>query len=78
MHEINKIEYGSMGVIDFNKLWKYMEVNGYNKTYLRNNGIHANTISKLVNNQNISCEVLARLCYILKCDLDEICSYKKP
>lgn len=70
--------YGDNGIIDFKNLWVTLEKKGKNKSYLRENGIHSNTIQKLVKNENVTCEVLARLCSLLGCDLSDICDFKKP
>lgn len=70
--------YGDNGIIDFKNLWVTLEKKGKNKSYLRENGIHSNTIQKLVKNENVTCDVLARLCSLLGCDLKDICDYKKP
>ena len=78
MEKKDKKPYSEYGVVDFSKLWLYLEKKGYNKQYLRDNGIHGNTISKLTKNENVNCEVLAKLCYILKCDIKNICEYKMP
>lgn len=75
---MNKKEYGELGYIDFSKLWIVLQKKGLNKQFLRDNGIHTNTISKLVKNENISCEILAKLCFLLKCDLKDICCYNRP
>ena len=74
---IEKTPYGTNGVISFNRLWHYMNKMGYNKQWLRNNGIHSNTISKLVKNQNVTCEVIANLCNLLDCQPWDIMEYTK-
>lgn len=70
--------YGENGIIDFKNLWVTLEKKGKNKNYLRENGVHSNTIQKLIKNENVTCDVLARLCLLLDCDLKDICDYKKP
>ena len=67
--------YGNNGYIDFSKLWEVMEKKKYNKEFLRKNGIHANTVQKLVKNQNVTCEVIATLCALLKCQPGQIMRY---
>ena len=74
---INKIPYGTNGVIEFSRLWELMERKGYNKQWLKNNGIHSNTIAKLTKNENVTCEVLANLCNLLNCQPWEIMEYKR-
>jgi len=74
----NKSVYGSNGRLNFAKLWILLEKKHHNKLWLRENGIHSNTIQKLVNNENVTCDVLTRLCYLLECDVKNICEYEKP
>ena len=78
MAEIYNRNYGDNGYIDFSKLWEYMEKKGVNKQYLINNGLHKATIYKLVANENMTCEVIAKLCYILKCQPKNIMDYIPP
>lgn len=74
---INKKTYGTNGIIDFSRLWELLERKGYNKQWLRNNGIHSNTVAKLAKNQNVTCEVIANICHMLNCQPWEIMEYKK-
>ena len=74
---INKIPYGMNGIIDFSRLWELLERKGYNKQWLKNNGIHSNTVAKLTKNENVTCEVIANLCNLLNCQTWEIMEYKK-
>ena len=69
--------YGEKGYIDFSKLWELLKKKNKNKQYLINKGIHRATIYKLVNNKNVTCEVIANLCYILNCQPAQIMEYKK-
>lgn len=77
MNGRDKEPYGARGYMDFSRLWELMDRKGVNKTTLRDNGIHSNTVSKLVKNENVTCEVLARLCDLLSCQPWEIMEYKK-
>lgn len=74
---INKMPYGTNGIIDFSRLWELLERRGYNKQWLKNNGIHSNTVAKLTKNENVTCEVIANLCNLLNCQTWEIMEYKK-
>jgi len=65
-------EYGKRGYIDFAKLWSVMEKREVNKQWLRNNGLHANTVSKLTKNENVTCEVICHLCSLLDCQPGDI------
>lgn len=69
--------YGEYGYIDFSKLWKYMEKKKVNKQYLLNNGLNKGSLYKLVNNENVTCEVIAKLCYILDTQPKNILEYKR-
>lgn len=68
-------EYGKRGYIDFSKLWDQMSLQGINKQWLRNNGLHANTISKLTKNENVTCEVISHLCSLLDCQPGDIMKF---
>lgn len=72
-----KMPYGSNGFIDFSRLWNVLERKGHNKQWLKENGIHSNTVAKLSKNENVTCEVLAKLCNLLNCQVWEIMEYKK-
>ena len=69
-------EYGKNGYIDFSKLWEILKEKKVNKQWLRNNGIHSCTISKLVKNENVTCEVIAHLCRLLNCQPSDFMEYK--
>ena len=73
----NKPEYGTNGRMVFDKLWKSLELRGKNKSWLRENGVHSNTIAKLVKNENVTCEVLSNICMILDCQPWDIMEYQK-
>lgn len=70
-----KETYGDNGLIVFKKLWILLENKGLNKQWLRNNGIHARTITKLSKNENINCESIAKICYLLDCQPNDIMEY---
>lgn len=74
---IDKKPYRYNGYMDFSRLWDALERKGHNKQWLKNNGIHSNTIQKLVNNGNVTCEVLSNICRLLDCQPWEIMEYKK-
>lgn len=69
-------DYGENGYIDFSKLWVLMVERGRNKQWLRNNGLHANTVAKLTKNENVTCEVICNLCKLLECQPGDIMEYK--
>lgn len=70
------MKYGEHGHMDYSKLWALMERVRINKLYLRQHGIHPNTLGKLVRNENITTEVVCRLCQILQCQPGDIMEYK--
>lgn len=67
--------YGKHGTIKFDKMWAMMERVHIKKADLRNAGVHANTISKLVKNENVTTEVISHLCEILHCQPSDIMEY---
>lgn len=69
--------YGENGVIVFDKLWKMLEKKELNKQWLKNNGIHSNTVAKLTKNENITCDVICKLCLLLNCQPCDIMEYKR-
>ena len=75
---MEKLKYGEYGYIDFSKLWKMLEKRKVNRQWLKNNGVHSNTVAKLAKNENVTCEVIAKLCYLLKCRPDQIMEYVQP
>lgn len=74
----NNRKYKEYGYIDFSKLWEVMKRKGHKKQYLLNNGIHKTTLYKLANNENVTCEVIAKLCYILNTQPKNIMEYIYP
>ena len=57
----------------YNKLWKLMIDKKINKTALRHEaGITSNAMAKLGKDQPVNMEVLAKICRILDCSLDDI------
>lgn len=70
--------YGDNGYIDFTKMWDLMDRVHLKKKYLRENGIHTNTIAKLTKNENITTEVISHLCLLLKCQPGDIMEYVPP
>lgn len=78
MDRKNYIEnYGEEGYIDFSRLWDLMKRRKLNKEFLKKNGIHSNTVQKLVKNESVTCVVLSKLCHLLNVQVWEICEYKE-
>lgn len=61
--------------ISFEKLFAVMESRGVNKNYLRKNGIHANTVDRLLKNKSVNSDIIDRLCAILDCQPGDIMEY---
>ena len=59
--------------VSYNKLFKLLIDKNMKKTELAKAiGIVQNTLSKLSKNQNVSMDVLIRICDVLKCNIGDI------
>ena len=59
--------------VSYNKLWKILIDRGMKKDELRLAvGMSPNTLAKMGKNENVSMDVLLRICNELKCDLGDI------
>lgn len=59
--------------ISYNKLWKKLIDNDMSKTDLRLKAdIGTSTLAKLGKNEQVSMDVLLRICKVLNCDISEI------
>lgn len=57
----------------YNRLWKLMIDKKINKTTLRQEaGITSNAMAKMGKDQPVSVEVLAKICQVLDCTVDDI------
>ena len=65
--------------ISYNKLWKLMIDKGMpHRSDLRTlTGIGTNTLAKLSKNQQVSMDVLLKICNKLDCDISDICEFIK-
>ncbi len=62
----------------YNKLWKMLIDKKINKVTLRDAiSITPTTLSRLSKDQNVSMDVLGRICKYLKCDIGDIVEYIK-
>ena len=62
--------------VSYNKLWKLLIDKGINKSELRElTGIGTNTLAKLSKNQQVSMEVLLKICSRLDCNISDICEF---
>lgn len=58
---------------NYNKLWKLLIDKKMNKTTLQERaGMSPNTMAKMGRNENVSMEILLRICKELKCDIGDI------
>lgn len=64
--------------ISYSKLWKLLIDKDINKSQLRvQAGIGTNTLAKLSKNQQVSMDVLIKICTTLDCNISEICEFIK-
>lgn len=57
----------------YNKLWKLLIDKGMNKTDLRvKTGMSTSTLAKLSNNENVSIEIIFRICEVLECNVGDV------
>lgn len=60
----------------YNKLWKLAIDKNLNKTQLRDKTCITNSsLSRLSKDQNVSMDVLNRICRTLECDISDIVEY---
>lgn len=60
----------------YNRLWKMLIDKKINKVTLRDAvSITPTTLSRLSKDQNVSMDVLGRICKYLKCDIGDIVEY---
>ena len=60
-------------VANYNKLWKLLIDKGMTKTDLRmKTGMSTSTLAKMGNNENVSMEIILRICEILECNVGDI------
>lgn len=59
--------------MSYKKLWKLLIDKAMNKTDLRKAaGISSSSLAKLGKNENVTTDVLVRICEALKCNLNDI------
>jgi len=60
----------------YNKLWKLLIDKNMNKTALRDAiGITPATLARLSKNQNVTMDVLSKICNKLDCNIEDIIEY---
>lgn len=64
--------------VSYNKLWKILIDKGMNKKDLQKAaGVSAASIAKLGKGENITTDVLLKICSALDCDISDILEIKK-
>ena len=62
--------------VSYNKLWKLLIDKNMNKMELREKcRMSPNTLAKMGKNENISMDVMQRICEELKCDVGDIVEF---
>lgn len=62
--------------MSYNKLWKLLIDKKMKKSDLRKDAkISSSTLSKLTNDENVTTDVLVRICNELKCDVSDIMEF---
>lgn len=64
--------------ISYDKLWKLMIDKKINKTQLSDKaGITTNAMAKLGRNESVQISILAKICEVLNCNIEDIVEIKK-
>jgi len=59
--------------VNYNKLWKLLIDLNMSKTQLRKRaGVTTNVLAKLGKNEDVSTEVLCKICNVLSCQIEDI------
>jgi putative transcriptional regulator len=67
---------GNFMAFSYNKLWKLLIDKKMNKTALRDAiGITPSTLARLSKNQNVTMDVLGKICKELDCNIEDIVEY---
>ena len=62
--------------VSYNKLWKKLIDMNMNKGQLQERcSLSPTTMAKMGRNENVSMDVLARICDVLKCDVGDIVEF---
>ena len=65
-------------MVSYNKLWKLLIDKGLNKKELiKLSGVSSSSIAKMTKGQNVTTDVLCKICEVLDCDLKDIMEYIK-
>jgi putative transcriptional regulator len=64
--------------VSYNKLWKLLIDKDMNKTMLKEKAkLSSGTIAKLGKNENVTTDVLVKICETLNCDISDIIEISK-
>lgn len=64
--------------VNYDKLWKLMIDKKINKTQLSEKAsITTNAMAKLGRNESVQVEILAKICNVLNCDIEDIVEIEK-
>ena len=59
--------------VSYNKLWKRLIDLNMSKTQLREKaGITTNAIAKMGKNENVSTEIIFKICKVLECQVEDV------
>lgn len=62
--------------VSYKKLWKLLVDKDMNKTELRiKAGISTGALAKLGKNENVNTEILAKICKVLDCGIDDVMEF---
>lgn len=65
-------------MVSYNKLWKLLIDKGLNKKELiKLSGVSSSSIAKMTKGQNVTTDVLCKICEALNCDFKDIMEYIK-
>jgi len=65
-------------MVSYNKLWKLLIDKGLNKKELITlSGVSSSSIAKMTKGQNVTTDVLCKICEVLFCDFKDIMEYIK-
>lgn len=63
-------------MINYNKLWKLLIDKGLNKKELiKLSGVSSSSIAKMTKGQNVTTDVLCKICKVLNCNFGDIMDY---
>lgn len=63
-------------MVSYNKLWKLLIDKNLNKKKLIElSGVSSSSVAKLTKGQNVTTDVLCRICKALRCDFKDIMEY---